>query len=146
MLVAVVFLASLCAAACLGAQAKLQIEVYTSGDRGFAVNSTLVYGNQDAILIDTQFLSNEARDLANLIKEKNRNLTTIYITHGHPDHYFGLAVLKPAFPNAKIVALATTIAGIKNGWVPAARFGSPNSGPISRPLARFFLKSCRAAS
>ncbi len=121
---------------CLGAQPKLQIKIYTSSDKDFAVNSTLVYGDKDAILIDTQFLSNEAQDLVELIKETNRNLTTVYITHGHPDHYFGLAVIKPAFPNAKIVAAPTTITGIKNAGMRGERsdleFGAglPPAGPI----------------
>jgi glyoxylase-like metal-dependent hydrolase (beta-lactamase superfamily II) len=113
---------------CLGAQPKLQVKVYTSGDRGFAVNSTIIYGDRDAILIDTQFLANEAQDLATLIKETNRNLTTVYITHGHPDHYFGLAVIKPAFPNAKIVAAPTTITGIMNGWDARRTFWMPEFG------------------
>lgn len=117
-------LASLCAAA----PPKLQTEVYTSSDHGFAANSTMVYGDQDAILIDTQFLANEARDLANLIKEKKRNLTTVYITHGHPDHYFGLAVIKPEFPGAKIVALPTTVTGIENGWDARRTFWTPEFG------------------
>jgi glyoxylase-like metal-dependent hydrolase (beta-lactamase superfamily II) len=116
--------ASLCAAAA----PKLQIKVYTSGDNGFAANSTVVYGGHDAVLIDTQFLTNEARDLASLIKETDRNLTTVYITHGHPDHYFGLAVIKPSFPNAKIVALPATIAGIKNGWDARRTFWTPEFG------------------
>jgi glyoxylase-like metal-dependent hydrolase (beta-lactamase superfamily II) len=115
-------------AVCFGAQPKLQIKVYTSGDKGFAANSTVVYGATDAILIDTQFLTNEARDLASLIRETNRNLTAVYITHGHPDHYFGLAVIKPAFPSAKIVALPTTITGIKNGWDARRIFWTPEFG------------------
>jgi glyoxylase-like metal-dependent hydrolase (beta-lactamase superfamily II) len=36
-----------------------------------------------------------------MVLESKRNLTAIYSTHGHPDHYFGLAVMKPAFPNAR---------------------------------------------
>ena len=123
-LAAFLLVAGLCAAA----PPNLQIKVYTSGARGFAVNSTLVYGDKDAILIDTQFLTNEAHDLAELIKETNRNLTTVYITHGHPDHYFGLAVIQAEFPNAKILALPATIAGIKNGWDARRTFWTPEFG------------------
>jgi len=98
------------------AQSKLQLKVITSSPEGFWVNSTLVFGQKDAILIDAQFTLSDAHRLAASILESQKNLTTIYVTHFHPDHYFGLAVLKQAFPNAKIVALPSTIAGIKKTW------------------------------
>ena len=33
-----------------------------------------------------------------------KNLTTIYITHGHGDHWFGVGTLLERFPNARVVA------------------------------------------
>ena len=81
------------------AQSHLQLRIFTSSPEGFSVNSTLVYGDKDAILIDSQFLLSEAHRLAAMILESKKNLTTVYITHPHPDHYFGLAVIKQAFPN-----------------------------------------------
>ena len=98
------------------AQSHLQLRIFTSSPNGYSVNSTLVYGDKDAILIDSQFLLSEAHRLAAMILESGKNLTTVYITHPHPDHYFGLAVIKQAFPNAKLVALPATVAGIKAGW------------------------------
>ena len=110
------------------AQSHLQLRIYTSSPNGFSVNSTLVYGDKDAILIDAQFLLSEAHRLTAMILESGKNLTTIYVTHPHPDHYFGLAVLKQAFPNAKIVALPATVAGIKAGWGPRYKFWSATHG------------------
>ena len=98
------------------AQSKLQTRVFTSTPDGFAVTSTLVYGERDAILIDPQFLLSEAHKAAAMILESRKNLTTVYSTHAHPDHYFGLAVMKPAFPNARLVALPAVVTGIGNGW------------------------------
>jgi glyoxylase-like metal-dependent hydrolase (beta-lactamase superfamily II) len=110
------------------AQSKLQLKVFTSSPDGFSVNSTLVYGDKDAILIDSQFLLSEAHRLAAMILESKKNLTTVYVTHPHPDHYFGLAVIKQAFPNAKLVALPATVAGIKAGWGPRYKFWSATYG------------------
>jgi len=110
------------------AQSHLQLKVFTSSPDGYSVNSTLVYGDQDAILIDSQFLLSEAHRLAAMILESKKNLTTVYITHPHPDHYFGLAVIKQAFPNARIVALPATVAGIKAGWGPRYKFWSATHG------------------
>jgi glyoxylase-like metal-dependent hydrolase (beta-lactamase superfamily II) len=79
----------------------------------------------------------EAYRVAAMILESQKNLTTVYITHGHPDHYFGIAALKQAFPKAKFVALPATIAAIRNGWegrlknwTPEFGFNLPTTGPI----------------
>jgi len=110
------------------AQSRLQLKIYTSSPEGYSVNSTLVYGDHDAILIDSQFLLSEAHRLAATILESKRNLITVYITHPHPDHYFGLTVIKQAFPHAKLVALPATVAGIKAGWGPRYKFWSAMHG------------------
>jgi glyoxylase-like metal-dependent hydrolase (beta-lactamase superfamily II) len=118
----------LAASALIAAQSRLQIRVFTSSPDGYSVNSTLVYGDKDAILIDSQFLLSEAHRLTAMILESKKNLTTVYITHPHPDHYFGLAVIRQAFPNARLVALPATVAGIKAGWGPRYKFWSATHG------------------
>ena len=71
---------------------------------GFLVDSTLVAGDKEAILIDGQFTLADAHRLVAMILESKKTLTTVYVTHSHPDHYFGLDVIKQAFPKAKLVA------------------------------------------
>ncbi len=111
------------------AQPKLQLTVHTGhGQVGYDVNSTLISGEKDMIVIDPQFSLSEAHKLAAEILESKKNLTTIYITHPHPDHLFGLAVLKQAFPQAKILALPATVAAAKTGWPGRQRFWLPTYG------------------
>jgi len=98
------------------ADAKLTTTVYTASPAGFLVDSTLVAGDKEAVLIDAQFDLADAHRLAALILESKKTLTTIYVTHFHPDHYFGLVVLAQAFPKAKLVALPATVAEIKKTW------------------------------
>ena len=87
-------------------QSKFTLKVHTGrGQTGYDVNSTMIIGERDMLVIDPQFSLSEAHKLAAEILESKKNLATIYSTHPHPDHLFGLAVLKQAFPNAKIVAL-----------------------------------------
>lgn len=85
----------------------LAIEVFLSSEEhmGLGVTSTIIYGQQDAVLVDAQFtLSNAHRLVAELL-EINRRLTHIYITHVHPDHFLGLPVIMQAFPEAKVVSI-----------------------------------------
>src|SRR5258705_12193913 len=57
--------------------------------RGHRFSSTLVSGERDAGLVDTPITVEQARALANWVVARGKNLTTIYATHGHGDHFFG---------------------------------------------------------
>ncbi|MFD9664894.1 MBL fold metallo-hydrolase [Rhodococcus sp. NPDC059968] len=65
--------------------------------------STLIFGEEDAVLVDTLATVAEAEALADWVALHHRNLTTIYITHGHFDHYAGLSVLLQRFPDARAI-------------------------------------------
>ncbi|MGG6462086.1 MBL fold metallo-hydrolase [Solilutibacter silvestris] len=94
--------------------ATLQTQVYNPGAQGiFPVTSVLVTGPRDAVLVDAQFSTADAAKLVDMIKASSKYLTTIYISHGDPDYYFGLETLKAAFPDARIVATPQTVAHIE---------------------------------
>src|SRR5690242_8680295 len=76
--------------------------------------STLIFGETDAVLVDTLTTVAEAEALAAWVALHHRNLTTIYITHGHVDHYAGLSVLLQRFPDARAVATPKTVELIGN--------------------------------
>jgi glyoxylase-like metal-dependent hydrolase (beta-lactamase superfamily II) len=89
--------------------------------------STLIHGKRDAVLVDTFLSAQHSRELADWLVERGKNLVTIYITHAHGDHYFGLSLLLDRFPNAKALATASVVAAIqsqikpevvKNFWEP----------------------------
>jgi glyoxylase-like metal-dependent hydrolase (beta-lactamase superfamily II) len=71
--------------------------------------STLVYGDRDAVLTDPGMTGDQARVLGDWIAGKGRNLTDIFITHGHGDHFFAAGILAERF-GARVVATAGTIA------------------------------------
>src|SRR5881296_1054942 len=98
------------------APAKLELKVITASPEGFLVNSTLITGARDAVLIDAAFTRADARRIVTAIRASGKNLTTVYVTHDHPDHYFGLEVIKQAFPTARFVALPGAVAGIERTW------------------------------
>jgi glyoxylase-like metal-dependent hydrolase (beta-lactamase superfamily II) len=69
-----------------------------------AMASTLIYGERDAVLVDAFMTVKQANALADWVAGRGKNLTTIYITHGHGDHWFGVGTLLERFPNATAVA------------------------------------------
>jgi glyoxylase-like metal-dependent hydrolase (beta-lactamase superfamily II) len=112
------------------ADTKLTATVFTASPGGFLVNSTLVAGDKEAVLIDAQFSLADAHRLIATILESKKTLTTVYITHGHPDHYFGLAAIKQAFPKAKLVTHPAALAEIQKTWQAKLKQWGPMYGAL----------------
>ena len=74
-----------------------------------SIASTLIYGKQDGVLVDTFLTIKQAESLVDWVVASGKNLTTIYITHGHGDHWFGIGALLERFPNAKAVATPNVV-------------------------------------
>lgn len=92
----------------------LSTKVFFSDEAGFEVASVIVMGKSEAILIDAQWTLSNAHRLVAEILETGRHLKEIYVTHAHPDHYFGLGHVAEAFPDARITAPASTTNVINN--------------------------------
>ena len=122
-------LASVGLATAAHAQGKLDLTVFTGkGFNGYDVNSTIIEGEKELLLIDAQFSLSWAHRLTAQLLEMKKPLTTIYITHPHPDHLFGLAVLKQAFPQARVLAIAPTAGAVANAWPNRQKFWAPTYG------------------
>jgi glyoxylase-like metal-dependent hydrolase (beta-lactamase superfamily II) len=74
----------------------------------------LFYGERDAVLVDTFLSVQHTKELLVWVAESGKNLTTIYVTHAHGDHFFGLKLLLDRFPNAKAFATASAISAMQN--------------------------------
>jgi glyoxylase-like metal-dependent hydrolase (beta-lactamase superfamily II) len=71
--------------------------------------STLIWGSEDAVLTDPGLTEDQASVLGDWVAAKGRNVTDIFITHGHGDHWFAAGLLAERF-GARVVASASTIA------------------------------------
>ncbi len=74
------------------------------------MSSTLIAGENEAILVDALMTNDQADALAAWAKGFGKRITGIYITHGHSDHWLGLAQLREHFAEARGFATAEVAA------------------------------------
>lgn len=107
-------LATLLVGAATASAGELKVTTYNPAEKGiFPVSSSLVEGDKEAILIDAQFGVGDGKALVDLVRGSGKTLTTIYISGGDPDYYFGLEPLVAAFPNAKVIASSAVVEHIQ---------------------------------
>jgi glyoxylase-like metal-dependent hydrolase (beta-lactamase superfamily II) len=85
------------------------------------ITSTLIFGEHDAVLVDAMMTVAEAEALADWVALHNRNLETIYITHAHFDHFYGLGILLDRFPAARAIATPKTVNAMQIYLSPAVQ-------------------------
>ncbi|SHN78392.1 MBL fold metallo-hydrolase [Bradyrhizobium erythrophlei] len=83
-----------------------------------ANSATLIYGERDAVLVDTFMTVEQCNGLADAIVASGKSLKAIYVTHGHPDHFFGLKILQDRFPNVQALATREVVAKMKRQITP----------------------------
>ena len=120
----------------------LTLQVYNADANSFHVNSVLVAGQTDAVLLDTGFTRADALRIAAMVLDSKKTLKTIFISQADPDYYFGIEVLKQYFPDAKVVTTAPTLKKIQatlatklQVWGPRMGANAPRSVPLPEVLA-----------
>jgi glyoxylase-like metal-dependent hydrolase (beta-lactamase superfamily II) len=101
------------------------------------ISATLIHGERDAVLVDPVMTIEQATALADWVQATGKNLTTVYVTHAHGDHWFGLGIVLDRFPGASAVAAPTVASNINKqlGSESIESFwGSRFPGQIPRPL------------
>ncbi|MER5522488.1 MBL fold metallo-hydrolase [Streptomyces sp. NPDC002763] len=78
--------------------------------------ATLVTGETEALLVDAGFTRADGHRLAAEVLDSGKQLTTVFISHGDPDFYFGAEVLAHAFPDARFVATDHVIEHIQHSY------------------------------
>ena len=87
----------------------LSMKVFTSLDDQFWVNSTIIEGAHEVMLVDAQLTKASAERVLRQIKDTRKPLSLIYLTHEHADHFLGLEVFRDAYPDARIIANSAVV-------------------------------------
>jgi glyoxylase-like metal-dependent hydrolase (beta-lactamase superfamily II) len=106
--ISLLFLIS-CPIAFAGDQRGFSIKVFTSPDDQFWVNSVIIEGANEVMLVDAQLTKTNAERVLQQIEETKKPLSIIYITHEHADHFLGLEVFKEAYPRVRIIANSAVV-------------------------------------
>lgn len=94
-----------------------------------ANSATLIYGERDAVLVDTFMTVEQCNGLADAIVASGKSLKAIYVTHGHPDHFFGLNILQDRFPSVQALATPQVVAKMKIEIAPEKMSGRRKQFP-----------------
>ena len=106
----------------------LQVKVYNADGNSFNVNSTLVYGEKEAMVIDAGFTRADALRIAANVLDSGKELKTIYVSQADPDYYFGVETIKEIFPQAEVVTTPAVLAKINAKLAGKIAFWGPKMG------------------
>lgn len=120
----------------------LQIKVYNADGNSFNVNSTLVYGEKAAMVIDAGFTRADALRIAANVLDSGKELKTIYVSQADPDYYFGAETLKEIFPKADVVTtpavlekISAKLAGKLAFWGPKMGANAPRTPVLPKAIS-----------
>ena len=106
----------------------LTLDVYNADKNSFHVNSTLVIGESEVMVVDTGFTKADALRIAAKVLDSGKELKTIFISQADPDYYFGAEVLHALFPKAQVLSTPEVIEVIEKKLAGKLAFWGPKMG------------------
>ena len=108
--------------------APLTVKIVNAGSGSFNVNSTLIYGEKEAMVIDAGFTRADALRIAANVLDSGKQLSIIYVSQADPDYYFGVEVLKEFFPHAQVVTTPAVLEKLNAKMAGKVAFWGPKMG------------------
>jgi glyoxylase-like metal-dependent hydrolase (beta-lactamase superfamily II) len=91
----------------------ISVDTLVGSPASFMSSSHLIMGDRDAILVDASFAKDDAERVVDWVKVAGKRLTTVFVTHAHPDHFLGVPVVLAAYPEAAAVATSAVVDDMK---------------------------------
>ncbi len=107
---------------------SLNVHMYTSPENAFFVNSYWIETERGNIVIDTQFLISQARQVRQEIEKTGKPILAVIVTHPHPDHYNGTGTLLEGLEQIPVYATLPTLEGIRATEGPKRMQWTPTYG------------------
>lgn len=79
---------------------------HDGGEGSIFANAYVIEGPEGVVVVDTTLTVSSARALRDRVRQIGKPLRAVLLTHGHPDHYNGAAILTEGDPSIPIVATA----------------------------------------
>ncbi|WP_433574781.1 MBL fold metallo-hydrolase [Nocardia brasiliensis] len=101
-----------------------RVHTYTAAEAGLLVNSYLIEGESEVLVIDTGLLVSDIEALHARLAALRKPLSGIVVTHAHPDHFNGVFRLiqdreVPVYAAPSVAQVITEIADAKRAqWSP----------------------------
>jgi glyoxylase-like metal-dependent hydrolase (beta-lactamase superfamily II) len=102
--------------------------VFSASEAAFLVNSFILEGDESVVVIDAQFLVSSARALRRQIDAIGKPLAALIISHPHPDHYNGAAVLLDGLGEVPVLATSATSGGMRATAEEKRAYWAPHYG------------------
>lgn len=122
----------------------LTLDIYNAVPSSFSVNSTVVYGETEAMVIDAGFTKADALRIAAKVLDSKKELKTIFISQADPDYYFGAETLHDIFPKADIITTPAVRKVIEEKMAGKLAFWGPQMGanaPLNPIVPAAYTKS-----
>lgn len=116
------------AATAAAAGEALSLKVYNADAQSFNVNSVLISGPTEAVVVDAGFTRADAYRIAANVLDSGKKLTTVLVSNADPDYYFGAEVLKQLFPDARVVTTPAVRSRIQAKMQAKLGFWGPKMG------------------
>jgi len=120
----------------------LQLQVLNTDGGSFNVNSTLIYGEKDALVIDAGFTRADALRIAGNILDSGKKLVGVLVSQADPDYYFGVETLREFFPNVPVWSTAAVLEKLTAKvqaklafWVPKMGANAPKTPVVPQLLS-----------
>ncbi|TDU88376.1 metallo-beta-lactamase superfamily protein [Kribbella voronezhensis] len=95
---------------------NLTYTIIDAADTSLNKTSVLITGETEAVVVDAAFTRADGHRIVAAVLDSGKRLTTVAITAGDPDFYFGAEVIADAFPEAVFVAPADVIEHIQHSY------------------------------
>ena len=94
----------------------LAYTVIDAADSSLNKTSVLVTGETEALVVDAAFTRADGHRIVAEVLDSGKRLTTVVVSAGDPDFYFGAEVIADAFPEAVFLAPADVIEHIEHSY------------------------------